>query len=153
MSVEVLIKEREALEGTIKIKEKMISSYKEDLVRTSKYFNEAKRAKEETENRLEEIKDAIKILTEIKQKKEEEVKKIEEAREKEEDERRDKREKELIEKELKLNNSRWLDFENDDYCTDECRGWDGDSTRCDCGNRRVSWRMSADETSVYPETY
>lgn len=22
---------------------------------------------------------------------------------------------------------------------DECTGWDGESRRCDCGNRRVSW--------------
>lgn len=22
---------------------------------------------------------------------------------------------------------------------DECTGWDGESRRCDCGNRRVDW--------------
>lgn len=26
-----------------------------------------------------------------------------------------------------------------DECEDECRGWDGQSRRCECGNRRVEW--------------
>jgi hypothetical protein len=34
-----------------------------------------------------------------------------------------------------------------------CRGWDGVSPRCDCGNRRVSWDLSDDETYVYAEAY
>lgn len=30
------------------------------------------------------------------------------------------------------------DFSGSDSC-EKCRGWDGKSHRCDCGNRRVSW--------------
>lgn len=26
----------------------------------------------------------------------------------------------------------------------ECRGWDGQDRRCDCGNRRVSWELDGD---------
>ena len=32
----------------------------------------------------------------------------------------------------------WIEFCGDDYCED-CKGWDGKSNRCDCGNRRVCW--------------
>jgi len=32
----------------------------------------------------------------------------------------------------------WIDFDGKD-CTRPCRGWDGESRRCDCGNRRVYW--------------
>lgn len=35
----------------------------------------------------------------------------------------------------------------------ECSGWDGDSRRCECGNRRVSWTLSDDCTYVYGEAY
>jgi hypothetical protein len=27
-----------------------------------------------------------------------------------------------------------------EHC-DACRGWDGESHRCDCGNRRVCWEV------------
>ncbi|WP_067924822.1 hypothetical protein [Alicyclobacillus shizuokensis] len=38
---------------------------------------------------------------------------------------------------------KWYDFEGDrSGCDDWCRGWDGTSYRCDCGNRRVSWACS-----------
>jgi len=33
--------------------------------------------------------------------------------------------------------------------TEACRGWDGRSPRCDCGNRRVYWETSDDDTYVY----
>lgn len=36
------------------------------------------------------------------------------------------------------NQKTWYDFDGDDWCED-CRGWDGESGRCDCGNRRVTW--------------
>lgn len=35
---------------------------------------------------------------------------------------------------------------------DACRGWDGESRRCDCGNRRVCWE-SDDEETVYAQAW
>ena len=32
----------------------------------------------------------------------------------------------------------WHDFDGQN-CDGPCRGWDGESRRCDCGNRRVCW--------------
>lgn len=44
-----------------------------------------------------------------------------------------RRQKELLETHT------FIDF-NGNNCEDRpCRGWDGSSRRCDCGNRRVSW--------------
>ncbi len=41
---------------------------------------------------------------------------------------------------------RWYDFEGDrSGCDENCRGWDGVSHRCDCGNRRVAWQCSKRE--------
>ena len=34
----------------------------------------------------------------------------------------------------------WYQFDGDDYCED-CNGWDGESHRCDCGNRRMYWEQ------------
>ncbi len=34
-----------------------------------------------------------------------------------------------------------------------CAGWDGESHRCSCGNRRVSWMLSDDKSYVYPEAH
>jgi cysteinyl-tRNA synthetase len=31
------------------------------------------------------------------------------------------------------------DFDNRRYCED-CLGWDGESGRCECGNRRLKWQ-------------
>jgi hypothetical protein len=36
----------------------------------------------------------------------------------------------------------------DDYGGEDCAGWDGESGRCDCGNRRVCW-----ETYGTPEGF
>lgn len=38
---------------------------------------------------------------------------------------------------------------------DDCAGWDGESRRCDCGNRRVSWESGGTflEPYVYGEAY
>jgi hypothetical protein len=33
----------------------------------------------------------------------------------------------------------WIKFDGDDNCAETCRGWDGVSKRCECGNRRVSF--------------
>ena len=30
-------------------------------------------------------------------------------------------------------------FRGDNNCKITCKGWDGESDRCDCGERRVSW--------------
>ena len=35
----------------------------------------------------------------------------------------------------------------------ECRGWDGRSNRCDCGNRRVSWVLDYNSNGVHAEAY
>lgn len=36
----------------------------------------------------------------------------------------------------------WIPFAGDEHCAKGCRGWDGSSRRCDCGNRRVYWDKS-----------
>jgi len=33
----------------------------------------------------------------------------------------------------------YFDFDGTDTCDESCTGWDGESHRCSCGNRRVSW--------------
>lgn len=39
----------------------------------------------------------------------------------------------------------WLtEFHNRDYCSDNCKGWDGQSRRCQCGNRRIDWNDGVD---------
>ena len=40
----------------------------------------------------------------------------------------------------------FVGFDGSDSCED-CRGWDGESRRCDCGNRRVYW--TEDDGIVY----
>ena len=37
----------------------------------------------------------------------------------------------------------WFKFSGDDECVD-CKGWDGKSSRCDCGNYRVYWTEDLD---------
>ena len=32
---------------------------------------------------------------------------------------------------------------------DECGGWDGESRRCECGNRRVYWAPHEDENGKF----
>lgn len=39
-------------------------------------------------------------------------------------------------------------FSGDDYC-EGCSGWDGESKRCGCGNRRVSWSSHGDFEDMY----
>lgn len=34
-----------------------------------------------------------------------------------------------------------------------CGGWDGESRRCGCGNRRVTWVLSDCKTYIYGEAY
>lgn len=43
----------------------------------------------------------------------------------------------------------------DDDCNDgiPCDGWDGESHRCNCGNRRVSWVLSDCKTYIYAEAH
>lgn len=36
----------------------------------------------------------------------------------------------------------WHSFAGADDCDEECKGWDGESYRCQCGNRRVYWDTS-----------
>jgi len=36
----------------------------------------------------------------------------------------------------------WLPFDGDGSCRDWCLGWDGASSRCDCGNRRLHWETN-----------
>lgn len=41
-------------------------------------------------------------------------------------------------------------------CDGPCSGWDGESKRCECGNRRVSWTyddLSFKDPSIYGEAY
>ena len=47
-------------------------------------------------------------------------------------------------------------FDGDDGC-ENCKGWDGTSNRCDCGNRRVYWAScdghDFEEPCIYPEVH
>lgn len=49
-----------------------------------------------------------------------------------------------------------ISFDGDEYC-EECAGWDGESRRCECGNRRVYWEAGWDVTFknmyVFPSVY
>lgn len=38
-----------------------------------------------------------------------------------------------------LTSDGWIEFADDNDCEDDCKGWDGVESRCDCGNRRVYW--------------
>lgn len=40
-----------------------------------------------------------------------------------------------------------------DYGDADCSGWDGQSRRCNCGNRRVSWNLSDCKTYIYAEAW
>lgn len=35
----------------------------------------------------------------------------------------------------------FIEFDGAECCDDSCRGWDGTSRRCECGNRRVEWTV------------
>jgi hypothetical protein len=39
------------------------------------------------------------------------------------------------------------DYPDDDHF--ECGGWDGESRRCECGNRRVSWDIEKTSDGRY----
>lgn len=41
----------------------------------------------------------------------------------------------------KLDRDEFVEFEGDWDC-EGCFGWDGESRRCDCGNRRVYWQWT-----------
>lgn len=43
----------------------------------------------------------------------------------------------------------YVNFTGDQDCESECRGWDGQSHRCDCCNRRVSWTYSGGIGDMY----
>lgn len=49
-------------------------------------------------------------------------------------------------------NDDFMPFGGDDNCSN-CRGWDGVSHRCDCGNRRVSWSSTYGFSFKNPEIY
>jgi hypothetical protein len=53
----------------------------------------------------------------------------------------------------KLDGSRPLFFDFDGKNCDSCEGWDGESHRCQCGNRRVDWVLSMDGSYIYAEAY
>jgi hypothetical protein len=53
----------------------------------------------------------------------------------------------------------WYEGYDNSGCDDECRGWNGQDRRCDCGNRRVAWGClicdgeNAPCPDCYPEAY
>ena len=56
----------------------------------------------------------------------------------------------------KLNKDVFIDFDGNDFCDDDCLGWDGESRRCDCGNRRVYWETEKDSNGkfyAYPQVF
>ena len=46
-------------------------------------------------------------------------------------------------------------FNCNDFGDRDCKGWDGESRRCQCGNRRVSWEIEGtfENPRVYGEAY
>lgn len=48
----------------------------------------------------------------------------------------------------KIKKSGPISFNGDEYC-ENCSGWDGESRRCECGNRRVSWSYAGQVGSMY----
>lgn len=58
---------------------------------------------------------------------------------------------ERCKKELKESGAK-LSFDGDDSCED-CEGWDGESNRCECGNRRVCWGADGDFEKPYVYGY
>lgn len=46
-----------------------------------------------------------------------------------------------------------IGFEGDDNCDGSCGGWDGVSSRCECGARRVEWTSDVGCFYVYGEAY
>lgn len=51
----------------------------------------------------------------------------------------------------------YIEFIGNDYC-ENCKGWDGKSGRCQCGNRRVSWSAGntfsfENPSDIFPEAY
>jgi hypothetical protein len=46
----------------------------------------------------------------------------------------------------------YIFFDGDDECVN-CRGWNGKSRRCDCGNRRVNWAWDDHGTFLHPILY
>lgn len=43
----------------------------------------------------------------------------------------------------------FINFTGDQDCESGCRGWDGESHRCDCCHRRVSWTYSGGVGDMY----
>ena len=39
------------------------------------------------------------------------------------------------------------------YDEEKCIGWDGCSSRCYCGNRRVAWFLNDDKTEIYAKAW
>jgi hypothetical protein len=58
----------------------------------------------------------------------------------------------LVSEKLKTDSGPF-EFEGFNCDQDECNGWNGLDDRCECGNRRVSWVFSDDETFVYAEAH
>ncbi|OME54104.1 hypothetical protein BSK59_16115 [Paenibacillus odorifer] len=42
----------------------------------------------------------------------------------------------------------WIEFDDNDNCSSECRGWNGEDYRCDCGDRRVSFECLNDGSCI-----
>lgn len=50
----------------------------------------------------------------------------------------------------------YVEFDGDDFC-EGCEGWDGESRRCYCGNRRIYWEAgwgcTFQNMYVFPQVY
>ena len=90
-----------------------------------------------------EIEELKKYLSDYKAK----LSKIEEL----ENKKKEDRTKELADIKMKEHGG-WIEFNGDDYCEDECRGWDGINDRCDCDNIRVDWEYESDDDYVYAKS-
>ena len=49
----------------------------------------------------------------------------------------------------------FVGFDGSDNCDEDCQGWDGESHRCTCGNRRVEWYYDGDfeDMTLYATAY
>jgi len=55
-----------------------------------------------------------------------------------------------IERKIKNRTVEFFSFTGNDQCDDSCKGWDGESHRCECGSRRVAWEFNYNHSFKHP---
>jgi len=132
----------------IKAIERKCESTKKQMDNTQRTLTEYTN---EYNNHKKEINELEKYLSDYKAK----LSKIEELENKQKDDimkEKEDRMKQLAN--VKMDEScGWIDFNGDVNCEDKCQNWDGESKRCECGNRRVDWEYNSDIGCVYAQAY